>query len=117
MTKMRSVLPFEELEPGSTKISRREALKGLGAVGVLPLLAESAAGAQQRRGSSAEQGPQSPTLSGKLREQTFDLGWRFLRGDAAGAEGPSFDDSGWRRVDLPHDWSLEDLTPPAETAG
>lgn len=37
--------------------------------------------------------------------------WKFLRGDPAGAEQPSFDDAGWRSVDLPHDWSIEDLPP------
>ena len=26
-----------------------------------------------------------------------------------GAEALKFDDSGWRKVDLPHDWSIEDL--------
>ena len=39
----------------------------------------------------------------------FDDDWRFLRGGAQGAEGPDFDDSRWRRLDLPHDWSVEDL--------
>ena len=39
----------------------------------------------------------------------FDAGWRFHRGGAQRAEQPDFDDGGWRRVDLPHDWSIEDL--------
>lgn len=39
----------------------------------------------------------------------FDDDWRFRRGGAQGAEGKEFDDSGWRRLDLPHDWSIEDL--------
>jgi len=43
------------------------------------------------------------------RDHLFDVGWRFHRGDAAGAEQPAFDDSGWRTLDLPHDWSIEDL--------
>ena len=33
--------------------------------------------------------------------------WRFSRGDFATATGAAFDDSGWRRVNLPHDWSIE----------
>ncbi len=37
----------------------------------------------------------------------FDSDWRFLKDDAAGAESPSFDDSEWRRLDVPHDWSIE----------
>jgi beta-galactosidase len=35
--------------------------------------------------------------------------WRFHRGGAQRAEQPEFDDSSWRIVDLPHDWSIEDL--------
>ena len=37
----------------------------------------------------------------------MDYGWRFTMGDATGAEAPGFDASGWRAVDLPHDWSIE----------
>jgi len=43
------------------------------------------------------------------RERSFDSDWRFLRADASGAESPSFDDKSWRLLDLPHDWSIEDL--------
>ncbi|WP_121356576.1 DUF4982 domain-containing protein [Flavisolibacter nicotianae] len=39
----------------------------------------------------------------------FDNDWRFYRGGAQGAESPSFVDKNWRRIDLPHDWSIEDL--------
>ena len=42
-------------------------------------------------------------------EQLFDFGWKFYRGDIEGAEQPVFEDQSWRRVDLPHDWSIEDL--------
>lgn len=38
----------------------------------------------------------------------FDFGWRFHQGGAQRAEQPEFDDSNWRKVDLPHDWSIED---------
>ena len=43
------------------------------------------------------------------RATQFDAEWRFQRGGALGAEGFAFDDSGWRQIDLPHDWSIEDL--------
>lgn len=43
------------------------------------------------------------------RDQNFDSGWKFYRGDATGAENVTFDDAQWRNVDLPHDWSIEDL--------
>jgi beta-galactosidase len=45
------------------------------------------------------------------RDRLFDSDWRFLRGDATGAENPAFDDSEWRKLDVPHDWSIEDLPP------
>jgi len=38
---------------------------------------------------------------------SMDPGWRFTLGDPAGAERPGFDDRAWRRLDLPHDWSIE----------
>jgi beta-galactosidase len=47
--------------------------------------------------------------SNKPRTLSFDQGWRFIKADPAGAEKPDFDDSGWRTLDLPHDWSIEDL--------
>ncbi len=50
----------------------------------------------------------SPTTDGR-QELLFDQGWRFHRGGADGAEATFFDDSGWRGVNLPHDWSIEDL--------
>ncbi|MGD7654277.1 MAG: beta-galactosidase GalB [Verrucomicrobiales bacterium] len=37
----------------------------------------------------------------------FNQGWRFLKGDAKGAEAAGFDDSGWRPQRLPHDWAIE----------
>ena len=40
-------------------------------------------------------------------ELSADSNWRFVASDPGGAEGRAFDDSGWRRVDLPHDWSIE----------
>jgi len=46
------------------------------------------------------------------REQNFDSGWKFITGDIPHADPVAFDDSQWRNVDLPHDWSIEDL--PAE---
>ncbi len=49
------------------------------------------------------------------REQNFDANWRFLRADAAGAELADFNDSAWRVLDVPHDWSIEDLPVAATT--
>jgi beta-galactosidase len=41
------------------------------------------------------------------RGRNLDAHWRFTRGDPAGAERPSFQDSAWQALDLPHDWSIE----------
>ena len=50
-----------------------------------------------------------PMWAGEViqRTQSFDGGWRFKKGDAPGAEQPQFDDSNWRRINVPHDWSIE----------
>ncbi|WP_158214193.1 Ig-like domain-containing protein [Bifidobacterium vansinderenii] len=37
----------------------------------------------------------------------FNDGWKFLRGVSSGAQSPSFDDSTWRVVCLPHDFGVE----------
>jgi len=37
----------------------------------------------------------------------FDQDWRFLNYDEFGADRPNFDDAAWRKVNLPHDWSIE----------
>jgi len=38
---------------------------------------------------------------------SFDRNWRFHLGDVAGAQERAFVDSGWRKLDIPHDWSIE----------
>ncbi len=37
----------------------------------------------------------------------LDEDWKFLQAESPGAENPGFDDSGWRKLDVPHDWSIE----------
>jgi len=49
------------------------------------------------------------------RDQSFDNGWRFFRGAGEGFERSALDDSAWRSIDLPHDWSIEDA--PGGTVG
>lgn len=55
----------------------------------------------------------------RVRED-FGKGWRFHLGDVKGASEATFDDSGWRLLRLPHDWSIEgDFSPdhPATPGG
>ncbi|TCM41485.1 glycoside hydrolase family 2 TIM barrel-domain containing protein [Novosphingobium sp. ST904] len=49
------------------------------------------------------------TANHRGRRQPFDDDWRFRLGEMDGAQSKAFDDTDWRRVDLPHDWSVEDL--------
>lgn len=37
----------------------------------------------------------------------FGKDWKFQLGDAVGAETSGFDDSSWRSLNVPHDWSVE----------
>ncbi len=37
----------------------------------------------------------------------FNKGWKFYLGDEAGAKNAAFTDATWRRLTLPHDWSIE----------
>jgi len=43
------------------------------------------------------------------RMTSFDEDWRFIKDSLPGAESPEFDDSDWRIINVPHDWSIEDL--------
>lgn len=46
------------------------------------------------------------TYNGR-RGKSWNDGWKFHRGEAAGGADPSCDDSAWRSLSLPHDWSIE----------
>ncbi len=39
-------------------------------------------------------------------ETSLKDGWRFHRGEADGAFMPAYDDSGWDRLSVPHDWAI-----------
>ena len=36
----------------------------------------------------------------------FDDGWRFHTGEVKGSDAVAFDDAGWSKVELPHDWAI-----------
>jgi beta-galactosidase len=77
--------------------------------------------------ASASAGPRPATgVTGGGRSVDFDDGWRFALANPEGvtdptgayahAAEPGYDDSSWRTVDLPHDWSIErDPTPEGGT--
>jgi beta-galactosidase len=43
----------------------------------------------------------------KANKIPFDFGWKFALNDQAGAEHFEFNDSKWRLLDVPHDYSIE----------
>jgi beta-galactosidase len=77
-----------------------------------------------------------PALAAGRERLSLDQGWLFHLGDVAapsvrghgssyfngkadgawGAAAADFDDSGWRRLDLPHDWAVEGPFDPGENA-
>ena len=46
------------------------------------------------------------TLQARER-QNFDAGWLFLLADSAQMSDADYQDSWWRRLDVPHDWAIE----------
>ena len=87
-------------------ITRREALQGLAGVTAVTMLHANAMAAKTTK-EKAGAWPQDAV--NKFGAQSFTSDWRFYRGDTEGAEAESFDDASWRRLDVPHDWSIEDL--------
>jgi beta-galactosidase len=93
--------------------SRRQVLRGagtgLGAMALAPVLGMT--GSAQARVTARASGS---------RSTDFGQDWKFAlvnpegitdpTGAYSSAQDPGFDDSGWRALDVPHDWSIE-LTP------
>lgn len=46
-------------------------------------------------------------LADARERYAWDAQWKFQLGDASGAAAAEFDDRSWRKLDLPHDWSIE----------
>ena len=105
----------------SPQVSRRELLIIAATIAIPPIAASGA--------TPAVAAPQPRPTS------NLDAGWRFLRSNASGAQVPTFDDSSWSTVNVPHTWNALDgqdggnnyyrgigwyrkhFTPPATLAG
>jgi beta-galactosidase len=108
-----------------SNLTRRDLFKSTLAASAIAAEQRNAA-AQSQQGSPA---PSTPSPGGRER-LLLDFGWRFHLGHASdpaqdfgwGKSGDTFaksgnthtlaatanfDDSGWRKVDLPHDWAIE----------
>jgi beta-galactosidase len=108
-----------------SNLTRRDLFKS--SLAASAIVAErSSAPAQSQQGAAA---PSSPSAGGGRERLLLDFGWRFHLGHASDpvqdfgwgngggtfaksgetivAARPDFDDSGWRKLDLPHDWAIE----------
>lgn len=47
------------------------------------------------------------SVSASSGKQLFNEGWRFWLGDTLIAKNETFDDASWKKLVLPHDWSIE----------
>lgn len=47
------------------------------------------------------------SITGESRSLDFTADWTFRLGDDAAAARPDYDDSAWRKLNLPHDWAIE----------
>jgi beta-galactosidase len=51
------------------------------------------------------------------KTEQFGQGWHFFLGDVPNGQEPGLDDSQWRMLNLPHDWSIEGKFSPEHPAG
>lgn len=58
--------------------------------------------------STALKGFSQPISAG--RNISFDANWSFKKDKNIDAKAANFNDANWRKLDLPHDWSIEDLS-------
>ena len=57
----------------------------------------------------------SPSLHAQRVQHLFDTSWKFFKGDVMNGEQSDINDASWRTVELPHDWSIEDLPNQSDT--
>jgi beta-galactosidase len=56
---------------------------------------------------SFAQSNDSKTVIAPRKRLLMDSQWLFFKGDEPGAEKADFNDADWRKLDIPHDWSIE----------
>jgi beta-galactosidase len=49
------------------------------------------------------------TLNAQRSQELFEASWKFSKGNISNGESVDLNDVAWRTVELPHDWSIEDL--------
>jgi len=76
----------------SLRVSRRELLLMAATIAVPPIATS----------------PSASAMPQVRQSSNLDAGWRFLRGDAPGAQASTFNDSSWSAVNVPHTWNAQD---------
>jgi beta-galactosidase len=77
-------------------------------ISALPLLRVSLLLAAACLAACALEPVRSPVSApGDTQQTLFTNGWLFKLEETAGAEAAALDDAAWRKLDLPHDWSIE----------
>ena len=56
-------------------------------------------------------------IARSYEKKNFDCDWLFTLADSAGMESPGYNDSKWRKLDLPHDWAIEGDFSPSNPSG
>lgn len=95
--------------------TRREALRGIAGVAGAAMLPVNAVAEPTKKSATTPWPISAEANRGRVR--AFNDGWHFHRGDAPGAEAEAFNDTSWRILDVPHDWSIEDLPAPENKTG
>ena len=93
--------------------TRRETLQGLAGLAAATVFPGVAMGERAKKSAATAW---SENVVEKFGPVDFNGEWRFHRGDVESAEEVTLNDSSWRVLDVPHDWSIEDL-PATEVDG
>ncbi|PWS29564.1 glycoside hydrolase family 2 [Pedobacter yonginense] len=55
----------------------------------------------------AKRNPKAINVAEPRTRLSFNKDWKFFLGEKSGAQKPAFNDLTWRKLTLPHDWSIE----------
>jgi len=82
-------------------------LKGIRMVAVISAVQMMVAGCRFMENRQSVGGARERGAASNARQTVdFNHGWKFAKGNQAGAESKDFDDSKWQAVQLPHDWAI-----------
>ncbi len=97
--------------PGRADASSQARDSGLGASDAGPGGADASSQAKDSGSGPSDAGQDGGALAAPrqcydgARGKSFDDGWKFSLGDSSGAQQPTFSDSSWTSLSVPHDWS------------